>query len=358
MTPETSNAADAAADRIALATSLRETLFKQHPVVVWDDLFAVPTPELIRQSEIVSLSVSRGQGGRAFAGEPRAGKSRFVGYVTRCLREHADFSHLPIFCFNATYSTRPSELDFYGELLSATGYRMTKLRPAKERQNQCINHLLQAAARSGDRRIVLFVDEAQVWSLEWTWLKGVDTALATHNVKLIVIPVAQPELAHVKTTLVQANRQDLAARYLRRIVPFRAVDGERKLKEIFASFDRIQYPVDNGCALSEFFFPRAFNAKWRFAGEAPKAWSALCNAGLRSETQTFGMEAVAFAIQHFFIEFFELDCVGFEGTQAQWDEAAEVAEIAALAGDEETLDDEREEGDEEDASAELERDAA
>lgn len=337
---------DAVADRIALVTALRESLFKQHPVVVWDDLFAVPTPELIRQSDIVSLSVSRGQGGRGFAGDPRAGKSRFVGYVTRCLRDHPDFCHLPIFCFNATYSTRPSELDFYGELLAATGYRLTKLRPAKERQGQCINHLLQAAQRCGDRRIVLFVDEAQVWSLlEWTWLKGVDTALAGQNVKLIVIPVAQPELAHVKTTMIQAHRQDLAARYLRRIVPFRAVDRESKLRKIFEAFDRIQYPLDAGCALSEFFFPRAFNAQWRFASEAGAAWRALCNAGLAGEVQSFGMEAVAFAIQHFFVEFFELDRVGFQGTQPQWEEAAEVAEIAALAGDEPSLSDEEDDED-------------
>lgn len=329
----------------------RDSLFDQHPVVRWDKYFAVPTPEIIRLSEVISHSVLRARSGRAIAGISRHGKSRLITYFTRCIRSEPGFKRIPVFCMDASHSTRASELDFYADMLNATGYRLMKIRPAKERRNQCINHLIEISRASGDRRIVLFVDEAQWWTFnEWTWLKEVDIGLSHENIALIVIPVGQPELRHVRTVLKQANRRDLTTRFLRRIFEFGGFRSEEQLRELFEVFDMLRYPDENGWTYSQFFFPRAWAAGWRLAKEARTAWAELVKAIPALDEPDFGMESVAFTIQHFLAEFYVDDAPGFIGTTEQWAEAVDAADLAEIEGGLDTVPDDAADEDDADES--------
>jgi hypothetical protein len=299
----------------------REALWHSHPVVRWDADFALPTPMLDIVSDIVSQSIFRKRSGRGFYSSPCFGKSTAIAYLSQRVR-HA-YPDLVAFCLEASPDSRCSELDFYGDLLDAAGYKLNKTRPARERRSQLINLLWSLASTSGDARLLLFVDEAQyLMEHHWSWLKTVQNLLRAQGVWLVVVPFGQEGLLHERSALLASGRGDLVKRFLRMLLRFEGLHNIEQLEAFMTIFDEVgHYPHPGGWTFSQFFLPRAFEAGWRLHHEAAQFWEAMERGRTVGEGREVGMEWVCMPLQYYLTEYSDQDAVAWVGTQAHWDQA-------------------------------------
>jgi hypothetical protein len=308
--------------------SMREELWASHPVVTWDERFALPTPSLEQVAQIVSQSIYARRSGRGFCAPPRYGKTTAIRYLTECI--HKAFPNVPVLIAEATPCMRPSEIELYGDLLDAAGYKVKAARVPRERRRQLVNLLWTLPNTRGEKRVVLFIDEAQEYGeLHWGWLKAVQNLLSRLGVALIVFPFGQLELEHERSALSTAGRTDLVTRFMRRLFQFQGVTSEEELRQVLAVFDELgRYPRREGWTFSQFFFPHAFANGWRLANEAPRAWQAMTQGKMHQATGGVGMEWVGIAIRHFLTEFSDQDSVAWKGATEHWNEAVAASDAA------------------------------
>lgn len=297
--------------------SWRNTLWDGHPVVIWDRSFLLPTPALEENGEIVSSHIYAGRSGVGFKAKPRFGKSRAISYMVDRIRE--SFPKTAIIAAEAYFSTHPTDAGFYGSMLDAARFVLRKGRTATDRRKQ-VQDLYLTRAKGGDnRRLIVFVDEAQNWSeYEWTWLKAIQNHLTENGIAMVVVSFSQEQISERRDALILSGRTDLTDRFLRRIHKFRGVQTLEDFQMIFALFDTTRFPLPNGPSFSEFFFPEAFRAGWRFKNESELAHKAFSGSASSIE---IGMEWVALAVKHFLTEFSEDDSPGFTGNEERWREA-------------------------------------
>lgn len=330
---EVTNASQTIPPTLQSLLARQEELWPLHPVVMWDERFALPTPSLEEVAEIVSQSIYALRSGRGFFAAPRYGKSTAIRYLSKCIRE--TYPNVPVLILEAVPSLRPSESDFYGDLLDAAGYKLRPARIPRERRKQLVNLLWTLPKSRSERRIVLFIDEAQEYGEHhWGWLKAVQNQLVRAGVSLIVFPFGQLELEHERSALKASGRDDLVTRFMRRLYEFRGVASEDDLRSVMAIIDELgRFPRPNGWTFTQFFFPRAFGAGWRLGKEAPRAWQAICEAQLHHARGGVGMEWIGIMLRHFLTEFSDQDSAGWSGGPEHWRESVAASDAADVDED-------------------------
>lgn len=308
--------------------AVRDALWASHPVVTWDERFALPTPTLDFVAKVVSSSIYSRRSGRGFCAPPRYGKSTAIRYLTESIRQA--FPNVPVLVAEAAPSLRPSEGDFYGDLLDAAGYAMRPARVPRERRKQLVNLLWTLANTRGERRLVLFIDEAQEYGeYQWGWLKAVQNHLTRLGVSLIVFPFGQLELEHERSALSTVGRTDLVTRFMRSLVQFPGIKTDEDLEQVLAVFDELgRYPRKEGWTFSQFFFPKTFDAGWRLVNETSRAWQAITQLNLHRKPGGVGMEWIGAMIRHFLTEYVDEDRAGWKGTSKHWEEALAASDAA------------------------------
>jgi|GEM_PF-2909892 len=308
----------------------QEELWALHPVVLWDERFALPTPSLDAVADIVSQSIYARRSGRGFFAAPRYGKSTAIHYLTECI--HDTYPNVPVLVLEAVPSIRPSESDFYGDWLDAAGYKLRPARVPRERRKQLVNFLWTLPKSRDERRIVVFVDEAQEYGEHhWGWLKAIQNQLVRAGVSLIVFPFGQLELDHERSALKASGRDDLVTRFMRRLYEFQGINSQEELRRVMAVFDTFgRYPRADGWTFTQFFYPRAFGAGWRLVKEAPRAWQAICEAQLHHARGGVGMEWIGIMLRHFLTEFSDQDSAGWSGGPEHWRESVAASDAADI----------------------------
>ena len=301
----------------------RKQLWDLHPVVPWNCEFVLPTPSIIAASDEISNSVFLNRSGSGFAAPPRVGKTRAIKYLAARVREV--FGKAPVICLEASHNLRSSEVNFFGDLLTAADYLSIKIKNGKDRRNLVVNLYFTMAAVDDNHRFVIFIDEAQNFTFnEWAWLKEVQNLLQEKGIELIVIPFGQKELEHVRSALICAGRTDLQLRFLRRISVFKGIASEKDVSDVFQIFDYSRWPKDIGPFYSEFFFPRAYRAGWRLEKEASTAWKAFWPGGAPKGAEV-GMDFLAAALRFFLTEISAHDSVTWCGSTTIWAQAVAAA---------------------------------
>lgn len=308
----------------------RDELFDSHPVLKWEHEVRIPTKPLVATAAVVSDCTYRSKNGRFFVGRPRHGKSGIIDFLRRAIRQA--FVNVSVVVVEAAYTSRPSEIHMYNSILAAVGFSLPVSKRVDGLRTQVVNVLWSIAEGAGDRRIVLFVDEAQNWngSSEWTWLKGILNSLRSLGVTLLVFPFGQSELIHVGTALRTAGSDDLRARFLNKCVKVYGLRSIEELRDAMEWLDeRSEYPFGSKVPYTQFFFPRAFTTGMRLSQDADVLWNAFMSAGPDHE---IGMEWIKGALQYMYVEYSADDSSDWRPTPLMWQKAVESSDWSSKGG--------------------------
>lgn len=301
---------------------------RYHPVV--RSQIRLPTPAIRMAFDVLANTALQRAPGCCFHAHPRFGKTSAIEVLMQQLSQ--TFPEMPMYSISAVWHPRFSELVYMGELLSGCSHVMSAAGKFEARRMRLLNFLWSQAKARGSDRIFMFIDEAQNWhEPQLTMLRDVANDLALHHgVKLIAALFGAPELAALRTTLIQTGRTDLIGRFMIQLYDFRGITSLHELATTMAYYDNTdvsEYPVMSGKCYSQYLLPQAYASGWRLEHEAARLWnefrqSAQASGGLNQ----VGMLWVADSIRHFFLEQIEFDHPGLTGSVTSW------ANAVALSG--------------------------
>lgn len=291
-----------------------------HPVL--RSQIRLPTPAIRMAFDVLANTALQRAPGCCFHAHPRFGKTSAIEVLVQQLAQ--TFPDTPIYSISAVWHPRFSELVFMGELLSGCTHVMSAVGKFEARRTRLINFLWTQAKARGSDRILMFIDEAQNWQEpQLTMLRDIANELALHHqVQLIAVLFGAPELAALRTTLVQSNRIDLIGRFMIQLYVFRGITCLEEQITTMSFYDNAEvseYPAGSGRCYSEFLLPQAYASGWRLQQEGPRLWeqfrlAAQASGGLGE----VGMLWVADSIRHFFLDHIEFDHPGLAGTAKSW----------------------------------------
>lgn len=291
----------------------RKKLLHTHPVVQSE--YTLPTPPIVRVSDIVVELIATRKPGCSFAGYPRFGKTAAINYLARHLPEI--FPTYPIVNFIAESHKQPRETIFFKDLYQADGQILSGKPDGDRARDRLVRKWFTLAKDYGSNTIIFLGDEMQRLSIdELTWLVDIGNQLSRNEIRVISIFFGSAELVQLRNVLRLANRGDIIGRFMSPFLPFNGICSLTDLSAVLRHYDdpeSLDYPAGSGCCLSRFFVPRAYASGWRLEGQSGKLWYAfelvaeeLDMRKLEGSTG-IGMQWVAHAIEHLLIHSMDLD---------------------------------------------------
>ncbi|WP_433964434.1 hypothetical protein [Tunturiibacter gelidiferens] len=118
------------------------------------------------------------------------------------------------------------------------------------------------------------MDEAQyMHDPEYQKLCDIQNALDELGIQFTVISVGSHELTYQHEAFVRGGDIHLMGRFMVRDVQFHGIRSCEELEFVLNGYDRdSKWPTESGCSYTKFFFPRAFDAGFRFAHYGPTLW--------------------------------------------------------------------------------------
>lgn len=174
-----------------------------------------------------------------------------------------------------------SEGAFWGDLLSSMGRPTTKRSP-DDRRKLFVGRLVEVGARSEKKKVVIFLDEAQLLDdALFKLLIGVHNELwRTYRIKCVWILVGQPELDTIVTTFISEGKRQIVGRFMADTYAFQPLTGITDFKAAVDCYDlHLHYPA-GGPSFTAHFAPLPWEAGYRLSSDAQMIYERIVQARL------------------------------------------------------------------------------
>jgi len=169
-----------------------------------------------------------------------------------------------------------TEALFFGDLLRSMKRPTTKSRP-EDRRNLFVGYLVEAAARSTAKKVVIFIDEAQILDEHlFKLLISVHNELwKVYEIKAVWILVGQPELEAFVTTFVAQGKRQIVGRFMTDTHHFEPLSGIENFEAALSCYDEyLRHPAE-GPTFTECYGPDAYAAGYRLRQDAKLLYSRI-----------------------------------------------------------------------------------
>ncbi|NOU96208.1 AAA family ATPase [Paenibacillus sp. LMG 31456] len=228
-----------------------------HPIETGQ--YVIPTKEILKVNSVVKDWVVKRASGGIIYGRPRIGKSQALKYMMEVIpRELGD--NLPILKTRCRKYKIPSEDTFFEHLLEDFGHGFPSIGKANKKRSRVSNFLIEKGEKSGLRRVIVFIDEAQrLVELQYDWLMDIYNDLNEAGISMTVILIGQKELLSIRTTMLQQKKAQIIGRFMTKEYEFSGVKSVDEIKTCLTGYDNFsEFPEKSGWSFTRYFFPEAF----------------------------------------------------------------------------------------------------
>jgi hypothetical protein len=224
------------------------------------------TPEIERLGEAIRTHLRLGFRGMAVDGQQRCGKTSACEFLQRTLSDTIGY---PIATFLWSIPEFAStERDFVQERLRDSGCHATGHRDSAVLRGRLYDHLTEAAAAKGTRKVIIIVDEAHYLTRQqYHYLHHADNNLRLRKVRPFFVLVGQPELRDMPSSWMQSNGFQVVGRFFARQHTYKGI-ALADLPTILEGFDEPAGDATEATYASA--VPEAYAAGWRL-GHVSKA---------------------------------------------------------------------------------------
>ena len=219
----------------------------------------IRTLEIGKMCKFVQDVIDFGSCGGIIYGRPRIGKTRAVQYCAEHLRTLYGDS-LPIIRMSMA-EHKPTERNFYSELLSAAGHPLFDRGTAPALRHRLISWLLSRSSETKYKRVIVFIDEAQnLTTSDYSWLINIYNSLDAENVRLTTLLVGTKELKAVKKSFSASHYDQIIGRFMVDEHEFKGIVGEEAIIPILLDVENSleYYAGDERINPTKCFFPEAY----------------------------------------------------------------------------------------------------
>lgn len=293
-----------------------------HPVE--EDRYVIPTIALESFVNIINTWIRSNVVGALVPGLQRIGKSWAVAYYIKNYRKWLGDS-VGVVSAEVLYHKAISEVLFWGDLLRTMGHSTTKRNP-EDRRSLFIGRLVSAGARSAQKKVVIFLDEAQLLDdALFKLLIGVHNEMwRVYRIKCAWILVGQPELETVAATYIAEGKRQIVGRFMTDTYVFQPLLGLDDFTSAVECYDELLRHPQNGPFFTEHYGPVAWAAGYRLKSDAQLIFDRIVNArqelGL-PESAGMTMQGFTTLMNHILIQQIPLLNAGERLTQETIDES-------------------------------------
>ena len=316
----------------------RPAAIADHPL--HDRRYRLPTPPIEALYALISDALDRRRPGVMVYGRSRLGKTTAIAYIEALLG--VERPNLPVVALRCRFKRVPSETAFFSNFLSAVRHKATSGRDAEQMRQRLIHRVCEMADAKKASQVLLFADEAQnLTACEYEWLRDAHDDLQRWGKALLVVLVGQPELQGQKASFQRSNSMHIVSRFMVHELAFRGARSAEDCATCLQGYDLQEFPADSGWTHTRFFFPLAYAAGFRLAGEGAALWFAFDQAHrstLWPEALEIGMEFFTAAVEHLMLNHFHNDRAQFRPSIELWAQAVKAsgyvqATLSGMASD-------------------------
>lgn len=302
--------------------SLRQKLALRHPML--DHRYCLATEEIENLQDVAYDWVAGRKSGLYIPGLHRQGKTTAMNAVMDYL--HQEFKHVAILSCLGQRSTVQSKKAFCEDLLKQLGYQTALIKGKAKPESILVRLLMTACAKAGGRQCVLFIDEAQLFSVtQYRYLLEIWNEMHRHGFLFGTVLVGQPELRMLKELTQDLDHGAVVSRFFVKEYGFGGIKNLKMLESLLKQFDRsLVYPTGSTWTYSRYFLQQAFDHGWCLEQEAPILWEALCNITKEKKSAIratgFRLAWIIDAVHSFLLDGMAQDAKKFRGTVDMWEE--------------------------------------
>lgn len=248
-----------------------------HPVEL--DTYVMPTNALEAFVNVCVGWINSNLVGALVPGLQRVGKSWAVDYFVANYRKWLGNSVGVVSAEVLFHKGGISEGAFWGDLLKSMK-RPTKKRSPEERRELFVGRLVEAGSRSEKKKVITFVDEAQLLDdALFKLLIGVHNELwRIYRIKCMWILVGQPELETVASTFIAEGKRQIVGRFMVDTYVFQPLTGITDFEAAVECYDLHLHHPANGPSYTEHFAPEPWAANYRLKSDAPLIYERIAQA--------------------------------------------------------------------------------
>lgn len=302
--------------------SVRQKIALRHPML--DYQYCLATEEIENLQDVAYDWIAGRKSGLYVPGLHRQGKTTAMNAVMEYLRQ--EFPYVAILSCLGQRTTTQTKKAFCEELLKQLGYPTTLIKGKARPESILIRLLMTACAKTGGRQCVLFIDEAQLFSVtQYRYLLEIWNEMHHHGFLFGTVLVGQPELRSLKELTQELDHGAVVSRFFVKEYGFGGIKNLQMLEALLRQFDsRLVFPAGSAWTYSRFYLQQAFDHGWRLEQEAKFLWEALCNITKEKrsaiKTTGFRMAWIIDSVHSFLLDGMEQDAKKFQGTIDMWEE--------------------------------------
>lgn len=262
----------------------------------------------------------------------RYGKTYFIRYAQAMIA--VDFPGIVAISMGCMLRKTPNERAFFSLLLEAAAHPKASAGSAMDRRERLVHKLLDMLSKSGQRRLVLFADEAQKLAFEeYEWLREVHDALEHKGFRMTTFLVGQPQLMNQKNAMKLSGNSQIVARFMIEESQFHGLRSMDDVKRCLKGYDTSQFPQGSDWSFTRFFLPKAWSHGYRLEFAAPELWLTFTAVHESLELPAGDMEIpmtyFARAVEYLLTEVAPgADDFDFKFTEQHWSEAVDYVKFA------------------------------
>lgn len=237
-----------------------------HPIE--RDDYVLPTVAIEKFVNVCLSWIRSNVVGALVPGLQRIGKTYAIAYfVANC--ERWLLGTVGVISVEVGYHKSITEALFFGDFLKSMKRPTTKRKP-EERRDLFVGYLVEAASRSKARKVVVFVDEAQLLDDHlFKLLISVHNELwKVYEIKAVWMLVGQPELEAFVTTYVAQGSRQIVGRFMTDVYHFEPLSGIENVEATLSCYDEYLKHPANGPTYTECYAPDAYAAGYRLRQDA------------------------------------------------------------------------------------------
>lgn len=300
----------------------RIRLAPRHPML--DQHYTVHTEEIEHFIDLcIDWALARKSGLYVY-GHYRQGKTKAINSAIDDLKTRLPFTAV-LSCIGQR-NLHQSKENFCLYLLDHWGHSITDRRRNMRVEPVLLNFLMSQCEEVGGRQCVLFIDEAQLFSVQhYRYLLEIWNSMRDRGYILSTILVGQPGLTQLKDLTSEMDHGAVVSRFFVKSHSISGIKSEDMLSRFLESYDdALHFPVGSTWSYSRFFLNAAFEHGWRLKNESSVFWQALCSeSGAKPQeikSSGFRLAWIVDAIHGFLLDGMKADASKFHGTVDTWKE--------------------------------------
>jgi AAA domain-containing protein len=238
--------------------------------------YMLATPSIDEAYQHVKWCIRTRVPGSLIFAMTRFGKTYFIRYAKYMIS--LDFPGIVTIDIGCVWRKKSNEGAFFSLLLEAAGHPRPNTGTIPDRRYRLINKLVDLLTASGQKRLVIFADEAQKLELdEYEWLREVHDELERKGFRMTTFLVGQPKLVNRKTALKLSGDTQIVARFMIEECQFRGLRNEGDVRRCLKGYDESMFPQGSDWSFTRFFLPRAWTRGLRLEDAYPTVWQCFMN---------------------------------------------------------------------------------